>query len=189
MTRPEVRLTITPGVARVNGASLAYSAPDIACIEIDMHSKYAVVGCVEGGGESPVVHIGADDRTLHTDTRATADTQVAFPDYVGWEVFVAECCRYTCRVVLVRSEGEMSVSGRVTTLEAPGMAAELRALREEVERRSAALEGRIAENQSLRADLESQRAKYTQLRRALRQATGPIAEGLAMLDQAEREQR
>ena len=64
-----------------------------------------------------------------------------------------------------------------------------RVLRDEVERLKAALEGRIAENQSLHADLEAVRAKYTNLRRALRQATSPIAEGLAMLDQAEREQR
>lgn len=104
MTRPEVRLVIGPGVARVNGACLAYSAPDIACIEIDMHSKYAVVGCIEYGGESPVVHIGADDRTLYTDTSTDGDTQVSFPDYADWEVFVAECCRYTCRVVMVRQE-------------------------------------------------------------------------------------
>lgn len=104
MTRPEVRLTIVPGVARVNGASLAFSAPDIACIELDMHSKYAAVSCIEYGsdGGSPVVHIGADERTLHTNTSTDVDTQVSFPDYAGWDVFVAECTRYTCRVVLVR---------------------------------------------------------------------------------------
>jgi len=111
MTRPEVRLTITPGVARVSFAYLAHSSPDIACIEIDMHTKRAVVDGGESGGEFPVVCIGADDETLHLDTRATTDTRVSFPDYPGWDVFLAECTRYTCRVVLVRPVDEARDEG------------------------------------------------------------------------------
>ena len=103
MTQLEVRLVVDPGVARVNEASLAHSAPNIVCIEIDMHSKYAVVvGAGGGEGEEPVVYIGDDERTIHKDTSTNAPTAVTFPDYADWGVFVAECCRYTCRVVLVR---------------------------------------------------------------------------------------
>ena len=111
MTRPEVRLTITPGVARVNVAYLAHSSPDIVCIEIDMHTKRAVVDGGESSGEFPVVCIGADDETLHLDTRATTNTRVSFPDYPGWDVDVAECTRYTCRVVLVRPVDEARDEG------------------------------------------------------------------------------
>lgn len=100
---PAVRLDITPGIARVNEAHLAYSAPDIACIEIDMRSKYAVMGGACCGGDTvPEVYIGADERTLHKNDAAAGLTQVAFPDYAGWDVFATDCARYTCRVVLVR---------------------------------------------------------------------------------------
>lgn len=100
----EVKLSITPGVARVNSASLVYTAPNIACIEIDMHSKYAVSDGGEDGGQdcAPAIYIEADERTLHKHTRFKRDTRVAFPEFKGWKVYLQSCCRYTCRVVLVR---------------------------------------------------------------------------------------
>ena len=100
----EVKLSITPGAARVNSASLAYAAPNIACIEIDMHSKYAISDSGEDGGQNsaPAIYIEADERTLHKHNRFKRATRVAFPEFKGWKVYLQSCCRYTCRVVLVR---------------------------------------------------------------------------------------
>lgn len=94
------------GAVQVNAATVERSADGIACISVDLNSKYAAVFGTSSGHNQlpPTVILGADDRTLYLDPTKSADslTIVEFPDYPGWEVF---CCsdvgRYTLSLVLV----------------------------------------------------------------------------------------
>jgi hypothetical protein len=66
----EVKLSITPGAARVNAAHLAYTAPNVACIEIDMHSKYAISDSGEDGDQNFV-------KARYKDIRLVCDVNVS----------------------------------------------------------------------------------------------------------------
>jgi len=96
---------VQQGVVRVQSARLYRRRPGVACICVDMRSKYARLSSIGGGDEaSPSLMLAADARTLKLDTTKpkAMDTMVEFPEYIGWSVFAAEGAgRYTLRVCLV----------------------------------------------------------------------------------------
>lgn len=94
-------LKVTPGSIIVNSAYIHKAAGGIACIYVDLHSKYAEVGCVGGGGEEPpLISLGRGKRTRFY-SRRKSDTIVEFVDFKGWKVFACEMGRYTLAVCLV----------------------------------------------------------------------------------------
>ena len=101
-----VRISTTQhGAVRVNDAHIYMESPDIACIYVDLHSKYAEAPVVGGGcGEPPSLYLTAGENTLYLDEKIPRDsmTVVTFPDYAGWSVFACDGpARYTLSVVLI----------------------------------------------------------------------------------------
>jgi hypothetical protein len=95
------------GAVRVGGGGYVHRGADgIACIYVDMDSKYAEIAMHSGGLNYPRAWLMAGDSTLHLDNDRPRDdmTEIAFPDYPGWSIFAIDICRYTLSVVLLSPE-------------------------------------------------------------------------------------
>lgn len=99
---------VNQGKPRVNCAPalVVASSESIVAFEIDMHSKWCEVDATSSGPNGGLaVHVGTMDRSCHLDeTKDLPWTEIEFPDYKcnEWDIFAAECCRYTLRVVLTK---------------------------------------------------------------------------------------
>jgi hypothetical protein len=77
----------------------------ITAVEIDMRSKWCVVDCTTGGDHGiPGIWIDKTDRSLHLHKSKKEVTIIEFPIFKGLDIFTAECCRYTLRVVFINME-------------------------------------------------------------------------------------
>lgn len=89
----------------LNGGSLVAAGKDVAAVTIDMKSKRCEVA-----GESltddgiPVIWIDGAIALHLKEGLESEHTEVAFPDFKGWEIFSAHVCRYTLRICFVRYE-------------------------------------------------------------------------------------
>lgn len=98
------------GAVRANHASVLRSSADIACVEVDLFTKYARVDSTENGegDRAPAVSLVAGEGSMHLDESAPRDsaTVVEFPAYPGWELFSYEQpTRYTLKLVLIGPAG------------------------------------------------------------------------------------
>lgn len=94
---PTIRVT-TQGVPRINGAVVRVHHDDIALVEVDMETKNCrveVIGEVDGVPFIALAEWPDPD----------GFTYLEFPAFAGWKAEMADCARYTLRVVLVPSEG------------------------------------------------------------------------------------
>jgi hypothetical protein len=87
---------------KLNDAILLREGDGIAAIEVDMRTKRADVGSFGSEDGVPNLHLHANEYSLYTDTDHTGWTDVAFPDYKGWDIFAASVSKYTLSVCLVR---------------------------------------------------------------------------------------
>lgn len=107
----EVGIEVLHGEVVVNGAYLAASSDDIACIIVDLATKHASVDGVSGGitkiGESveaPTVYLSASEfSTRVNEVMRGQYTSVSFKDYPEWGVFAVESHRYSLHVTLVKT--------------------------------------------------------------------------------------
>lgn len=102
----DLRIT-SRGAVRVNSARVVRAAADIACLEVDLYTKYARIDSTEigGSGHAPGVGLVAGEDAIHLDESAPRDsaTVLEFPEYSGWTLFSCEQpSRYTLKLVLVR---------------------------------------------------------------------------------------
>jgi hypothetical protein len=77
--------------------------------EIDMRSKWCELDSTCSGLDGNLsLCVGTTDRSCHLDDSQECPwTEILFPDYncKEWDIFVAECVRYTLRVVLTKKLG------------------------------------------------------------------------------------
>ena len=92
------------GAVRANAAHIYRRSYRIACVYLDLHSKWAVMDCTSSSDDGPPsIFLSADENTLHLDETHPRDkwTEVEFVDFVGWRVFASDSARYTVSVCLV----------------------------------------------------------------------------------------
>lgn len=97
---------VIQGAPVVNHASLHFRGDNIAAIAIDLRSKYCEISGAGGMDNLPTLGIAASERSLLLDESQPRDTEteLAFPEFEGWQIWSAECSRYTAKVCLVRQE-------------------------------------------------------------------------------------
>lgn len=95
---------VSEGAVRVSHGYLYRRGDEIVAVCVDMESKYAECGGFShADDEPPHVYLDATDDTLHVDAdKSGVATVVAFPEFVGWKVFLTKVARYTLSVILVR---------------------------------------------------------------------------------------
>jgi hypothetical protein len=96
---------VTQGGPVVNDGWIVASGPDIAAVDIDLSSKYCVVEATSGShdGLAPMVYIGADKNSLHLKKgREAKTTEIALPQYKGWQIWMSELSRYTLSICLIK---------------------------------------------------------------------------------------
>lgn len=100
--RKDVRIEVQEGAPLVNHAWL--HAKNMVAIYIDMRSKRCDVLTTGSDCGIPMVMLWAGDDALHLDETKPRNmpTVISFPDYRGWDVFSAECSRYTLSVCLIK---------------------------------------------------------------------------------------
>lgn len=105
-------MVVEQGAIQVNNARLFKFCDEIACVQIDLRSKYAEVFLCEtmragGINQMPVIWLMTTDETLYIDETKDRDefTRISFPEYCGWNIFVAtRTGEYTVSVCLVKGE-------------------------------------------------------------------------------------
>ena len=103
------KLVITQqGAVRANEATIYAESECIACVDVDLHTKYAETFATSSGHDgAQEVILMANERSidLHQDNPRNSLTHVEFPEFKGWTLYsVSGPARYTLRVVFVREE-------------------------------------------------------------------------------------
>ncbi len=108
MTRRTELVITQQGAVRVNEATIFAESERIACVSIDLHSRYAKIGCsIRDHEGTHALSLHADEGTMNIDESCDreAQTVVTFKEFVGWTMFAVESpARYTLRVVFVKEE-------------------------------------------------------------------------------------
>ena len=89
---------------------------DIALVVLDMQTKWCVLTATSGVYDkesklyTPCVHISPTDRTMQIVagrdmTDDDMDTEIAFPEFVGWDIAISDCNRYTLIVCFTKRKG------------------------------------------------------------------------------------
>ena len=94
---PKFKATVENGKVVVDYVYVALEQPAMVLFEADLKTKYAKVLPVAG---SEVVLVTRPE-SLHFDEPADEFTRVTFKMPKGWQIFLAECQRYTLSVLAV----------------------------------------------------------------------------------------
>jgi len=89
----------------LNRGWVVAAGKNVVAIEMDMRSKWCEMEAeYKTPGGAPCVSIGgANERALYLKkSREKEPTEVAFPEYKGWDIFSAHVCRYTFCACFVR---------------------------------------------------------------------------------------
>lgn len=104
-TRKKVQIkVIEQGAPVVQLAWLVLKTKNFAAFEVDMQSKWCEVDCSGGVDNLPMVSIGTNSRSTYLSYDGNQATMIGFPEFPGWDVWVAECSRYTLRVCLQKTK-------------------------------------------------------------------------------------
>lgn len=96
-------MNIQPGEVRVNKCTLRSVSEEIMALSVDLESKRAYISTWGGDDEGPILMLGADEGTLHTDTALAGElTVLSWPEYAGWSIWSADLRKYTLYVCLVK---------------------------------------------------------------------------------------
>lgn len=80
---------------------------DVIVLVVDLKSKHCGVMAHSVGDDScPAIIICANQRSLHLNEEVNSyePTDIEFPEYKGWDIFLAEITRYTLRICLIKRE-------------------------------------------------------------------------------------
>ena len=95
------------GGPRVNAGNIVAEGKNVVALSVDLHSKYCEVGWVGSDKGTPIVGITRTERSLGLEKgKKDQVTELIFPTFKGWEVWSANCSRYTLRVCLVKLDSE-----------------------------------------------------------------------------------
>ena len=105
MNKPdnEIFIITKQGGPILNSGRVVADGENVVAIEIDMKSKRCEVfaeSATEDG--APAIWISGLNALHLKGGMENDETQVAFPSYKGWEIFLADIGRYTFRVALVK---------------------------------------------------------------------------------------
>jgi hypothetical protein len=96
-------MKIEPGEIRVAGADMMLDRPRMKVWHLDLDSKYAEILSYS----TSEVLLAAGDRTLRTDEEFKGQPTAVIIDLPDdWHV-IAECARYTCRIVAYQYDKRM----------------------------------------------------------------------------------
>lgn len=88
-----------PLVNTDKGAHVIAESADVLLIVVDMASERCEVGATAtGSGCAPEIFITCNEDSLHLGTEGDNCTALRFPTLVGWDIFCAECSRYTLSI-------------------------------------------------------------------------------------------
>lgn len=99
-------INVTPGEIEVDRVDRVLDTEHAKAWHVDLVSKYAEIGYYSRCGNEAGVHLWAVDRTLYVVEelrKKPTDIMIGAPD--GW-IVLAECARYTCRIVAYNPYGE-----------------------------------------------------------------------------------
>lgn len=101
---------IKQGGPVLNGGFVTACGPDIVAISIDMQSKRCCdLAYSQQDDGTPAIIILADKYSLYLkEGLEDQHTEIAFPEYTGFRVFLANVSRYTLDVCLVREEDHIA---------------------------------------------------------------------------------
>lgn len=100
-----INLKITQGTPCVHNAIIYKISKDIACIHIDLKSKYCDCDCDYSFTDEDEcgIYISETKRSLNLNKKfKNKDTGITFVDFKGWQVFATASGRYTISVCLVK---------------------------------------------------------------------------------------
>jgi hypothetical protein len=85
---------------------ILYKYDDVVIAEIDMQSKWCEVSSTLTGDKFLGVFVNATKRSLHLleGKDMEEETLINFPNFLGWRIYSAECCRYTLRLVFIKEK-------------------------------------------------------------------------------------
>lgn len=92
----------------VNTACVIMKRKGLHLVEVDMKTKWCGVSCYISSPfldeEAPGLMVDCQSRSLHfTPKKKRIHTSISFLEYAGWDIWIAECNRYTLRVVLIKN--------------------------------------------------------------------------------------
>jgi hypothetical protein len=92
-------------IINIDNVYVVKQGKEFLALEIDMHSKWCQIGSVCGcNGDLGFVLIATNRSTnLKKDMKDTW-TEVVLEGFSleNWDIFTAECCRYTLRLVIIK---------------------------------------------------------------------------------------
>lgn len=98
-------LILKQGGPVFNLGRIKASGPSLLAIEIDLGSKGCEVLCDLKTDEGAPLLVLDSVNAVHLGAGLELEnTELSFPDYVGWSVFSAHISRYTLRICLIRDE-------------------------------------------------------------------------------------
>jgi hypothetical protein len=97
---------IRQGAPIVNFAVILSEHEDIALIDIDLKSKYCEAYSTGLEEDNPTITLMADENSLYLNRKYKRDdaTEIWFPRYKGWTIYMAEIHKYTCSICLWKHE-------------------------------------------------------------------------------------
>jgi len=112
------RVIYRQGAIKVNACSVVALASNIACLTLDLGSKYALLADTDEGNRhdsSPQIWLGANEHTLNTvKNKRERFTIVTLPEFKGWKFFPgASVSRYTVYLTLIKPAKRPSKRGMV----------------------------------------------------------------------------
>ncbi len=90
---------VNPGVTYLKKYS------DVVVLEVDLKSKWCdILAHSVSENNCPVIIVYANERSinLNKEVDRRMSTNIEFPEYKGWSIFLAEITRYTLRVCLIK---------------------------------------------------------------------------------------
>lgn len=90
-------------VVHDDSAYISHRGENIAAIVIDLASKRCEF-FGEDDGEKCLLYISTTEDSLHLKEESSREvmTLIELPEFAGWRVFLANICKYTLRVCVVR---------------------------------------------------------------------------------------
>jgi len=97
------------GAPIVNDATLKLRHEDVACIDIDLQSKYCeIIGSTNAIDGECKIYIGSSEHSfnLNVSYNRNEPTAIYFQDFTGWKIFATNSFRYTISVVLIPEQAQ-----------------------------------------------------------------------------------
>lgn len=100
----KANLKIIKGIIIVNDGIIISKSEDIVLVSIDLKSKYAKISSTGLDNDIPTISLEADEDTLYINDNSPYDTEIYFPDFVGYDIWACSIWRYTLNICFYKGE-------------------------------------------------------------------------------------